>query len=132
MSMQKNISLKCLVLIITLLIAQIGSAFAGGQPSMGSDCDMDMTEMTMNDKGGTHHESVASSSDKACCDMPESATCCENECQCFAFFASLLCISGEQNFNDNSVNAAPLATRLPNSNLPYITKPKRPPIYTFS
>ena len=154
--MKRLSSIKCILLIATLLFSQLSSAFELS-PLLSNlsqnqiykpmqDCEMG----TMSSAGASMHAAMMDMYDVLepvsvtelddtvthmnmdCCDKDTSIVCCDTDCQCSSFIASVVFISQTLNntLKTNHINAPQYYTGTPPQ--PYLHQPKRPPIRIFS
>lgn len=140
--MKRYSFLNCLLLTVTLLTTQIGNAFVMNPVML--DCDMGMSSgadhndhqsmMPMDSmmKGNKASLSSDMSGTMDCCDMPESVTCCESECQCTAFIASTVLLNNVVYSGSFKSSIKPTIRLILYPPSPYLHQPKRPPINDFS
>lgn len=149
--MNKPNSLYCIFLILALLTAQVGSAYAFGTMTMqgmtpmhsqtdmqtmsGSsahtDCDMQrsiekpigkLTEISKSKYSPSH----------GCCDEADGLTCCEMDCHCVAFSGSMIFLENSNIQKCTLAGCALVIKHEDNLSPSYSSLPKRPPIATFS
>ena len=125
-------TITSILLILSLIFAQVGAVFALQAPS----CPMmNNIEHQIATEVGSHDRGIKTQSIFDCCDeivMPKSADCCDNECSCnlnMVSFASIINLDTDTTF-------APMQSAITSAiNHPteiFLTQAQRPPIPLIS
>lgn len=116
---------------MTLLIAPISNAFSLGAISITSDCGMTMSASEHQSMMSPEADELNTSNtmtDMSCCDEPASMSCCDDECQCVAFSSAMIWLDTASILSNHRINRAVSSIVQIRLELPFLIKPKRPPI----